>query len=409
LFGYPTGLCFDKNGDLFITDSIADVVRMMGANGIMSTIAGNDQASLDPAEEAVPASQANLFDPVSITIDVGGQLYTVGQPSEEDSEKDSISSSNVSVIIRTARGVCLGVAGIVGFNGFNGDGLPGLQTVLDGPSSVLFAPSLGLVFSDTYNNRVRLLANLAQTTTNSVPTAVITATPGSLGNAPFKVHLDGSLSTAPDGDIVSYQWNFGDGTTGNGEALDHTYGKTGSYTVELTVTDTKGNTSTAKLTIFAAIPIIASKTTGKGAFKLTFGSKASKTSDSFALTMTNVAGVSGQTTLLGKAATITMGTYSVSTTVLGKGIKAAKAPATNVAKLTFDPVKDTITIAITKTSLGSAFADFGVVNANSIGTRTAVIPVVISVNNGAFVIGDNFPFTFVSKYNSSATGKFSQL
>ena len=58
----------------------------------------------------------------------------------------------------------------------------------------------------------------------------------------------------PDGVIVSYQWDFGDGTTGVGENPVHTYHFPGTYTVTLTVIDNAGNTVTISkvVTIVAA-------------------------------------------------------------------------------------------------------------------------------------------------------------
>jgi len=41
-------------------------------------------------------------------------------------------------------------------------------------------------------------------------------------------------------DIVSYDWDLGDGTTGNGVELQHTFKDTGKYLVKLTVTDSHG-------------------------------------------------------------------------------------------------------------------------------------------------------------------------
>jgi hypothetical protein len=52
--------------------------------------------------------------------------------------------------------------------------------------------------------------------------------------------FDASGSYDPDGAIVSYVWDFGDGITGVGEILVHTYESPGEYTVTLTVTDNAG-------------------------------------------------------------------------------------------------------------------------------------------------------------------------
>ncbi|MBA7479845.1 hypothetical protein ES707_15286 [subsurface metagenome] len=52
--------------------------------------------------------------------------------------------------------------------------------------------------------------------------------------------LDGSASYHPDGTIVSYDWNFGDNTTGSGVLVSHTYTAVGIYEVNLTVTDDSG-------------------------------------------------------------------------------------------------------------------------------------------------------------------------
>ncbi|MGO4956995.1 PKD domain-containing protein [Luteococcus sp. Sow4_B9] len=67
-----------------------------------------------------------------------------------------------------------------------------------------------------------------------------------------QVALDASTSNDPDGRIVSHQWNFGDGTTGTGAITTHDYGAAGSYTVTLTVTDDKGETSTSSRAVLVA-------------------------------------------------------------------------------------------------------------------------------------------------------------
>ncbi len=84
-------------------------------------------------------------------------------------------------------------------------------------------------------------------TVNAAPIARITATPVS-GSAPLNVTFDGTTSSDSDGSIVSYQWNFGDGATGVGSTIQHSYQSAGNYTATLTVTDNAGaNASTTML------------------------------------------------------------------------------------------------------------------------------------------------------------------
>ena len=62
------------------------------------------------------------------------------------------------------------------------------------------------------------------------------------------VSFDGSASSDPDGDALSYSWAFGDGASGSGARPTHTYASVGSYTVRLTVADGKGGSSPASTT-----------------------------------------------------------------------------------------------------------------------------------------------------------------
>ena len=66
-----------------------------------------------------------------------------------------------------------------------------------------------------------------------------------------KVYFDGSNSKDPDGSILSYKWNFGDGSTASGETASHTYSEPGDYTVTLTVKDNRNaeDTDTCKVKI----------------------------------------------------------------------------------------------------------------------------------------------------------------
>ena len=71
------------------------------------------------------------------------------------------------------------------------------------------------------------------------PVARVSANPTS-GNSPLNVHFDGSESYDADGIITSYKWDFGDGTSGNGQTASHTYTSLATRLATLTVRDNEG-------------------------------------------------------------------------------------------------------------------------------------------------------------------------
>jgi PKD repeat protein len=75
--------------------------------------------------------------------------------------------------------------------------------------------------------------------------------PGTAGGA---ITFNGSGSSDPDGQVVSYQWSFGDGGTATGQTPTHTYANAGSYTVSLAVTDNNGAVGSASTTANVAAP-----------------------------------------------------------------------------------------------------------------------------------------------------------
>jgi PKD repeat protein len=76
------------------------------------------------------------------------------------------------------------------------------------------------------------------------------------------VTFDASSSSDPDGTVVSYFWDFGDGNTETGSyaTATHSYAVEGTYNVALTVTDNDGLTNTTSHTITHVIPEFSTST-----------------------------------------------------------------------------------------------------------------------------------------------------
>ena len=114
------------------------------------------------------------------------------------------------------------------------------------PVKLTVTDNQGAINSVTTNVTVSAAANVA-------PTAKFTSTSNDL-----TASLDASTSSDPDGSISSYDWTFGDGSTGTGKTVSHPYASAGTYAVKLTVTDNQGatNSFTDNVTMTAPPPAV---------------------------------------------------------------------------------------------------------------------------------------------------------
>jgi len=93
---------------------------------------------------------------------------------------------------------------------------------------------------------------------NAAPRAV--ARHDQLGCPGIPIHFDASGSADPDGKIVRWQWDFGDGSTATGLAAEHSYAEPGIYPVTLSVTDDSGTacgTATDRFDVVVEAPPVA--------------------------------------------------------------------------------------------------------------------------------------------------------
>jgi sugar lactone lactonase YvrE len=136
---YPLGLALDALGEIFISDSGNNRVRKVGANGIITTVAGDGNQGY--SGDGGGATGASLNYPASVAVDISGNLFIADLANER--------VRKVGV-----KGVIITVAGN-GFQGYSGDGGPANRASLFFPQGVAADASGNLFIADQDNYRVR--------------------------------------------------------------------------------------------------------------------------------------------------------------------------------------------------------------------------------------------------------------
>ena len=112
--------------------------------------------------------------------------------------------------------------------------------------SVAFSSNGRYLATGSWDSTIKLWE--IQTVENQTPQARFTFSPSKpiVGQS---VRFDASSSSDPDGTITGYAWDFGDSSTGLGKITTHSYNRSGSFTVTLTVTDDDGAADSTSKTI----------------------------------------------------------------------------------------------------------------------------------------------------------------
>ncbi|WP_075341630.1 glycoside hydrolase family 48 protein [Tenacibaculum agarivorans] len=151
------------------------------------------------------------------------------------------------------------------------------------------------------------------------PTASFTATPKT-GIAPLEVQFDASASSDPNGDNLTYSWDFGNGTTSTLVNPKATYTAVGDYVVTLTVSDGTNTSSpvTETIQVTDGSPIAsftASTESGAAPLSVQFDASASSDPAGGTLTYSWDLGNGQSANTVTTSASYDIGTYTVTLTV----------------------------------------------------------------------------------------------
>ena len=134
----PTGVAVDAAGNLFIADDDNNRIRKVDTNGIITTVAGNGNASF--SGDGGVATNAALQNPFGVTVDAAGNLFIA------DTVNWRIRKVNTNGIITTVAGN--------GTNFFSGDGGAATNAGMH-PASVALDAVGNLFIADNGNYRIR--------------------------------------------------------------------------------------------------------------------------------------------------------------------------------------------------------------------------------------------------------------
>jgi sugar lactone lactonase YvrE len=143
LLNFPTAVVVDREGHLYIADTLNHLVRRVDAEtGVITTVAGLGRPRF--FGDGGLAVDAGLNEPAALAVSNNGVLYIADQ------------SNNRVRAVDLATGMIRTVAG-TGKAGYNGDGGAATETCLAGPSGLALASDGTLFIADSFNGRIRAL------------------------------------------------------------------------------------------------------------------------------------------------------------------------------------------------------------------------------------------------------------
>jgi uncharacterized protein (TIGR03437 family) len=142
----PGGVAFDSAGNVYIADSGDQLIRKVGTNGIITTIAGTN-GSPGFSGDGGPAKSAKLHNPSGVAVDSAGNVYIADASNNRIRKIDT--SGNISTVAGSTNTFSTGV----------GDGGAATSANLNLPKGVALDSAGNLYIADYGNYRVRKVTN----------------------------------------------------------------------------------------------------------------------------------------------------------------------------------------------------------------------------------------------------------
>ena len=169
LFYNPWAIAFDPvyYNYMYVVDTYSHVIRMVDLNsGIITRFAGVYGGASVAAYDNNPATQAYLYFPRDVKVDLSGNVYIA------DTNHCQIRVVNaITNIISTYAGYFGSVtyaANYYGCCGFSGDGYAATSSYLNYPNGIALDASANMYIADTSNNRVRYVSKSSGTMTTLI-------------------------------------------------------------------------------------------------------------------------------------------------------------------------------------------------------------------------------------------------
>jgi sugar lactone lactonase YvrE len=200
----PAGVVAAPDGTILVADTINQRIRRIDPSGRIRTIAGTGKRNF--GGDGGAATGASLQDPTALARGKDGSLFVAD-------------TGNNRIRVIRPDGTIATLAGTAD-QGFSGDGGPASAAQLNEPAGVAVGPDGAIYFSDSGNNRVRVIR----------PDGTIaTVAAGLKAPAGLAIAADGSLlvadsgnnrvrRVAPDGAVSTVAGTGGGGSGGDGAA-----------------------------------------------------------------------------------------------------------------------------------------------------------------------------------------------